>query len=246
MLKSTADERVTVSDAPLAPAVVTVGLDFIYQPQTLHIQALRQVNWDVPRGIVQMIMGPAGAGKTTLLMILAGLLTPTDGQVNLLGQTITHMSRQQLTQFRLRHIGMLFQEANLLAALTALENVEVAVRLKGVRGPAIRKTATELLDAVGLGDRTKHLPHQLSGGQQSRLSIARALAGQPDLLIADEPTAALDAENGQIVIKLLRQLATEHRCSVILATHDHRITGFADRIAYLEDGCLTDQPSVAG
>ncbi len=210
----------------------------IYRPQSLHIEALHQVNLQVPQQSIQMIVGPSGAGKTTLLLILAGILTPTTGRVVLFGQDITRMNRRQLATFRLQHIGMLFQEANLLEALTAQENVEVALELKGIPQRQIADTAAELLTSVGLGDRLHHLPHQLSGGQQLRLGVARAMAGPPHLLIADEPTAALDAENGQIVMTLLHQLARDYRCTVLIATHDPRILKFADQISYLEDGQL--------
>jgi putative ABC transport system ATP-binding protein len=220
--------------------VVVEALNLVYRSNTETIQALKQVNLTVPKGSVQIVMGPAGAGKTTLLLVLAGLLLPTSGRVEILGQNLAEMSSRQLTTFRQHHIGILFQEENFLAALNARENIEVALRIKGLHGGAIRREALALLDAVGLGDRTEHLPKQLSGGQQSRLGIARSLAGVPDILISDEPTSALDAENGRKVVALMHQLAKERNCTVIIASDDERIAIFADQIAYLEDGRLTN------
>lgn len=186
-----------------------------------------------------MIVGPSGVGKTTLLLILSGLLTPVAGQIYLLGEEITRMSRRQLTRFRLQNIGLLFEESNLLRALTAAENVEVALNLKGIRGKTARQQAQQLLESVGLGRLADRLPKRLSGGEQQRVAIARALAGTPPLIIADEPTASLDSKNGQRVVELLHQLAKQNGSTVVLATHDPRIIHFADRIADLEDGVLT-------
>jgi len=201
-------------------------------------QVLKDIDLVVQPGTIQLLMGPSGSGKTTLLSILAGLLTPSSGSVSLLGQDITRMSKQQLAQFRLENIGFIFQHFNLFPALTAAENVEVALNVKGIRGASARKEANRLLEQVGLGDKTRHLPRNLSGGQKQRVAIARALAGAPRLIMADEPTAALDSHTGFVVIELLRQLAKESGHTVFIVTHDARIMDVADRIAYLEDGEL--------
>lgn len=221
-----------------APAVLLRDVSMVYDSEAQPFQALKGINLAIPAGTVQLMMGPAGAGKTTLLLIVAGLLTPTAGQVELFGNRLNHMSRSQLTQFRLRHLGIVFQDHNLLHTLTALENVEVALNLKGIHGVTARRQARRLLETVGLSDKLQHLPRQLSGGQLQRVGVARALAGKPHLIIADEPTAALDSTNGRLVTDLLCNLAREDGCTVLIATHDERIMSFSDHVAYLEDGIL--------
>jgi putative ABC transport system ATP-binding protein len=210
----------------------------VYQSGSARYQALHGVDFSVQTGDVQLLMGPSGSGKTTFLSILAGILTPTAGMVTLLGEEITRMSKTQLAKFRLENIGFIFQGFNLFPALTTLENVEVGLNLKGIRGGAARKGALSLLEEVGLGNKAHVLPRDLSGGQKQRVAIARALAGDPALIMADEPTAALDSQNGYAVTALLQKLAKERGRTVLLVTHDPRIVDVADRIAYMEDGCL--------
>jgi putative ABC transport system ATP-binding protein len=219
-------------------AIVANCVKMVYQTGGESFQALKGVDLNVQRGNIQLLMGPSGSGKTTLLSILAGILTPTSGSVQLLGQEITGMSRKQLARFRLENIGFIFQDFNLFPALTALENIELALKVKGTRGKAIRHEAEVLLEQVGLLNKAKQLPQNLSGGQKQRVAIARALAGNPQLIMADEPTAALDSHNGHAVIELLRQLAKEGGRTVLMVTHDPRIVDVADRVAYLEDGDL--------
>lgn len=225
-------------------AIAAQGIDMMFNTGGQSFQALKNVNLRVRPGAVQMIVGPSGAGKTTLLLILAGVLTPTAGRVHLLGHTITHMDRQAVDHFRLHNIGVIFQESNLLRSLTALENVEAALMMKGIRGRDARNQAMALLEEVGLGDRAHHLPRELSGGQQQRVAVARSLAGTPPILIADEPTAALDSQNGHIVVESMRRLAKNHSCTVLIATHDPRILGFADCIANLNDGVLSKAKAI--
>jgi putative ABC transport system ATP-binding protein len=219
-------------------AIAAKGVEMVFESGTERYRALKGVDLTVKTGDIQLLMGPSGSGKTTFLSILAGILTPTQGQVMLLGEDITRMSRNQLARFRLAHIGFIFQGFNLFPALTALENIEVALHLKGIRNGVARAAGLELLDQVGLASRAQHLPRDLSGGQKQRVAIARALAGNPALIMADEPTAALDSQNGQAVIELLRQLAKDGGRTVLLVTHDPRIIGVADHVAYLEDGLL--------
>lgn len=222
-----------------AKAVKARGVEMIYKSGAQSYQVLQGINLDIHQGDIQLLMGPSGSGKTTLLSILAGILTPTAGNVWLLGHEITRMSRNQLAQFRLENIGFIFQGFNLFPALTASENVEVALKVKGVQGASTRRRQAHLLlDKVGLSDRVDQLPRDLSGGQKQRVAIARALAGNPRLIMADEPTASLDSHSGHAVIELLRQLAKEGDRTVLMVTHDPRLVDVADRVAQLEDGVL--------
>lgn len=227
-------------DRRAVAAIAARGLEMVFLSGTERFRALKAVDFSVLEGNVQMVMGSSGAGKTTLLLVLAGLLTPTAGRVHLLGEEITRMSRQALARFRLQHMGILFPDSHLFHNLTALENVEIALELKGLRGQAARQHAHQLLEEVGLGNRVNFLPRQLSGGQQQRVAVARALAGNPQMIFADEPTASLDSENGWKVVELLRKLTKEEGGTVLIATHDHRIISLADHITYLEDGVMTE------
>lgn len=209
-----------------------------YANGTKETKVLSDIDLAIDRGRVHLLMGPSGSGKTTLLSILAGLLAPTSGSVRLLGEDITQMSRSALSKFRLNRLGFVFQGFNLFPALTALENVEVALNLQGVRGGQAAQAALDMLDRVGLGDRAKHRPRDLSGGQKQRVAIARALVTHPQIVMADEPTAALDSKSGHAVMELLRKLAIDDRVTVLMVTHDPRILDIADCVTYLEDGVI--------
>ena len=222
-------------------AVIAKEVKMVFQSGRKSFHVIKELDWEIPRGDIQLLMGPSGSGKTTLLSILAGLLTPTAGNVYLLGEEITSMSRAGLAQFRLKNIGFIFQNFNLFPALTASENVEILLNVKGIRGQAARQQAQGLLEQVGLGNKANQKPSDLSGGQKQRVAIARALAGQPRLIMADEPTAALDSRSGHTVIELLRTLAKEEGCTVLMVTHDPRILDVADRVAYMEDGVLKQE-----
>ena len=219
-------------------AIAAIGVKMVYQSGGELFHALKDINLNIHRGDIQLLMGPSGSGKTTLLSILAGILTPSGGRVNLLGEEITKMSDNQLSRFRLGNIGLIFQGFNLFPALTALENVQLALKIKGIRGKTAKEQALSLLSQVGLADKTNLRPRNLSGGQKQRVAIARALTGSPQLIMADEPTAALDSRSGQRAIKLLRRLAKEEGCTVLIITHDPRIIDVADRVVHLEDGML--------
>lgn len=214
----------------------------IFRSSAQPFQALSDISLEIQQGEIQLLMGPSGSGKTTLLSILGGILTPTTGRVCLLGQDLTRMTRSQLAKFRLRHIGFVFQEFNLLPSLTAFENVELLLKLKGASQSSLRQKTWSLLEQVGLGNWSNHLPRDLSGGQKQRVAIARALAGDPEIIMADEPTAALDSQNGHAVIALLRQLAREGDRTVVMVTHDPRILEATDCVTYLEDGVLSNRP----
>jgi putative ABC transport system ATP-binding protein len=214
-------------------------VEMVFNSGSHSFQALKKVDLQVMAGDVELLMGPSGSGKTTLLSILGGILTPTSGAVYLLGEDITKLSKVKLARFRLEHIGFIFQGFNLFPALTAAENVETALNLKGIRGTDAREQSVKLLEQVELGDRAESLPRDLSGGQKQRVAIARALAGKPQLILADEPTAALDSHIGRAVVELLRSLAKEEGCTVVMVTHDLRIVDIADQVVHLEDGMIS-------
>lgn len=226
---------------PETGAITAKGVEMTFQSGRERFQVLKGIDWEIRSGDIQLLMGPSGSGKTTLLSILAGLLTPTVGNVYLLGREVTTMSREKLAQFRLQNIGFIFQGFNLFPALTAAENVEVVLNVKGIRGRTARQQARVLLEQVGLEQQINQKPGDLSGGQKQRVAIARAIAGNPRLIMADEPTAALDSQSGHNVIELLRYLAKEKGCTVLMVTHDPRIVDVADRVAYLEDGVLRQE-----
>jgi len=222
-------------------SIAAQGLEMIYYHGQQVVPVLKGIDWSIPRGNIELLMGPSGSGKTTLLSILAGLLAPSKGRVYLLDREITSLSKSQLTRFRRQHIGFIFQQFNLFPALTAAENIELVLAIKGIQGHAARQQARMLLERVGLGLHANQKPRDLSGGQKQRVAIARALAGDPELILADEPTAALDSHSGRAVIDLLRWLAKERGCTVLIVTHDPRIVDVADRIVHLED-CILDTP----
>ncbi|NET10011.1 MAG: ABC transporter ATP-binding protein [Symploca sp. SIO2B6] len=226
----------------MMPETEAIALHHVYKifsPDHHPCVALNDVTLTIPAGTVQIIMGPSGAGKTTLMLTLAGLLFPSSGTVTLMGHNLAHLTPPQLEQFRRQWIGVVFQESNLLRCLTALENVEAMLAFRGIHVRSSRRQAKKLLEEVGLGNHLHHLPRQLSGGQQQRVSIARALAGHPPIIIADEPTASLDSMTGCNAVALMRQMAREHNCTVVIATHDPRILAEGDRILGLNDGALT-------
>ena len=221
-------------------AIVAKGVEMEFKSQKRCFQILKGIDLAIPKGNIQLLIGPSGSGKTTLLSILAGLMTPTRGKVSLLGEDITNMSRQKLTKFRQQNIGFIFQNFNLFPALTASENVEVALNIQGINRKTAKYQAQVLLEQVGLENQSEQKPSDLSGGQKQRVAIARALAGSPQLIMADEPTAALDSKSGHSVIQLLRSLAKEQGCTVLMVTHDPRIIDVADSVTYLEDGVLKE------
>lgn len=200
--------------------------------------ALRGVDFDVHPGELVLLMGPSGSGKTTLLSIMGCLLRPSSGSVRVAGREVTLLDESQLPSIRLNHIGFVFQSFNLFPTLTAGENVELLLDLKGVSRARARERAALLLDQVGLGDRRSALPSELSGGQKQRVAIARALAGEATALLADEPTAALDSDTGRDIMQTLRTLAHQRGRAVVIVTHDQRTLEFADRTVHMEDGLI--------
>ena len=191
---------------------------------------------DVSAGQMTLLVGQSGCGKTTLISIIAGLLDPTDGELTVLGKDLRKLRGTPLVRFRGRNIGFVFQQYNLLPALTAAENAAVPLLIAGVRRSEAVGRAKAVLESVGLGDKVNSLPSQLSGGQQQRVAIARALVHEPKLLVCDEPTAALDAHSGRTVMELLQKVAVQPDRAVIVVTHDNRVFEFGDRIIHMSDG----------
>jgi putative ABC transport system ATP-binding protein len=225
-----------VSLSHQAAAVCCRGVTKEFGSGDTRVQALRGVDLDIPPGEMALLVGPSGCGKTTLISIIAGLLDPTGGAVSVLGADLARLRGRALVNFRGRNIGFVFQQYNLLPALTAAENAAVPLVIAGVARRRAIARATRLLEALGLGDRAQAFPAQLSGGQQQRVAIARALVHEPRLLVCDEPTAALDAQAGHTVMELLRRVAVQPGRAVIVVTHDNRVFEFGDRIIAMNDG----------
>jgi len=217
----------------------------MYRSGDFSITALDDVTLDIRGGEIVAIMGPSGSGKTTLLTIAGALLRPTHGRVHICGTEVTHMDESRLAAIRRQQVGFVYQNFNLLEALTALENVRVVIQNGSRNGRAdANLRATELLDMFGLSHRIHALPKRMSDGEKQRVAIVRALAKNPELILADEPTANLDAKRGHEVMALLRQKALELHKAVVVVSHDDRIRQFAHRVLWLEDGRLRD-PALA-
>ncbi len=210
-----------------------------YREGQHQVPVLHGVSITVARGEVVALMGPSGSGKTTLLCILGCLLTPTGGQVVVDGQKIDASDPERLRQVRRRSIGFVFQQFNLFPSLSASENVQYGLNLKGWRGKKARREADRVLDAVGLGDRKAFRPRELSGGQRQRVAVARALAGPATVILADEPTGNLDSESGARVLALFRDLARQESRSLLIVTHDPLVREISDRVVTIRDGRIT-------
>jgi len=217
-------------------AVVARGVTKEFGSGDTGTLALRGVDLDIAYGETTLLVGPSGCGKTTLISIIAGLLNPTAGEVSVLGHDLSELRGASLVNFRKRNIGFVFQQYNLLPALTAAENAAVPLLIAGEYRTKAVRTAKDLLTEVGLEPRMNAYPSQLSGGQQQRVAIARALIHQPRLMVCDEPTAALDAQSGQTVMQLLKRVGVQPDRALIIVTHDSRVYGFGDRIVHMSDG----------
>ncbi|CAA2141904.1 ABC transporter ATP-binding protein [Hyphomicrobium sp. ghe19] len=213
-----------------------------------EIKVLKGIDLELQTGELTLMMGPSGSGKTTLLSILGCILSPTQGQLTVAGLKTQNMSKEQLANLRRKHVGFVFQSYNLVPTLSAVENVMLALDLRDINGPGAYDQAAWALEAVGLGHRINAMPSKMSGGEKQRVSIARALAGSPSVILADEPTAALDAKNGMAVMELLAQVAQDTRRAVLAVTHDHRTLQFADRIITIDDGRIagSERPKISG
>ena len=201
-----------------------------------QVFALRGIDLDVNAGQLMMLVGPSGCGKTTLISVIAGILNQNSGECTVYGQNLNAMKQRDRTRFRGTTIGFVFQAFNLLPTLTAAENAAIPLLINGAKRRFAMDRAREMLDRVGLGNRSDSLPSQMSGGQQQRVAIARALIHDPKLIVCDEPTSALDHETGHKVMEMLREVALKENRSLVIVTHDARIFSFADRIAEMDDG----------
>lgn len=223
---------------PSSPLVSIPYLNHYFGQEALHRQVLFDISLEIQAGEIVILSGPSGSGKTTLLTLIGGLRSVQEGSLKVLGQELRGASEGQLVQVR-RQIGYIFQAHNLLQSLTALQNVQMSIQLHAISTPQEAHLKAEAaLKAVGLEHRLYAYPNQLSGGQKQRVAIARALVSHPKLLLADEPTAALDKKSGRDVVNLMQQLVKEQNCAVLMVTHDHRVLDIADRIVYMEDGRL--------
>jgi putative ABC transport system ATP-binding protein len=214
------------------------NLNHYFGEGTLRKQVLFDINLEIKTGEIVIMTGPSGSGKTTLLTLMGGLRSAQSGSLKILGQEIYNASKRQLTKLR-RQIGYIFQAHNLMIFLTTKENVRMSLELhEEMLDSNLDAKAIAILEKVGLGDRVNYYPENLSGGQKQRVAIARALVSNPKIVLADEPTAALDKKSGRDVVELMQHLAKEQGCTILLVTHDNRILDIADRIIYMEDGRL--------
>jgi len=217
------------------------GITKIYRSEAGDVMPLKGVSVGLLPGELTLLMGPSGSGKTTLLSILGCILSPTTGTLQIAGYSTQGLSAEGMAELRRRHVGFVFQSYNLVPTLTALENVMLALDLRGAPRAEASDLAWAALAAVRLSHRAHIMPSKLSGGEKQRVSIARALAGEPSVILADEPTAALDSENGQAVMALLAEVAKDTRRAVLVVTHDHRTLRYGDRMIRIEDGRIASR-----
>jgi putative ABC transport system ATP-binding protein len=222
------------------PVLQVTGLTKTFGQGELAVTAVGGIDLQVDPGEVVLIMGPSGSGKTTLLLMLGAMLRPTAGAIQVGGLDIAGASEHRLPALRAHRFGFVFQDFNLLSALTVAENVELACNLAGVTGPTARERARVLLERVGLGHRLGFRPEQLSGGEKQRVAIARALANEPGLVLADEPTGNLDSVSQAVVLALLDRLRRERKLTLVVVTHSPEVAAWADRVVRLRDGRVVD------
>jgi putative ABC transport system ATP-binding protein len=230
------------------PVISISRLDHYYGKGQLRKQVLFDINLEISAGEIVIMTGPSGSGKTTILTLAGGLRAAQSGSLRVLGKELCQASSRQLIRAR-RNNGYIFQAHNLHKSLTAIQNVQMGLEVHGKYSrPEMQQKASEMLELVGLGDRLNYYPDNLSGGQKQRVAIARALVSHPPILLADEPTAALDSKSGRDVVNLMQKLAKEQHCTILMVTHDNRILDIADRLVHMEDGRLKENyqiPSAA-
>ena len=219
----------------IIPAIEARNVSKVLGAGAAQVRALKNIDLSITGGKLTVLMGPSGSGKTTLLSILGCILTPNEGALRIGTQMATGLNSEGLADLRRRHVGFVFQSYNLVPTLTAQENVMLALELRGTPGDAPAQAA-EALRQVGLSHRASAFPSKLSGGEKQRVAIARSLAGSPSVILADEPTAALDSENGKGVMALLSEVAKDKGRGILVVTHDHRTLSYADRLIRIEDG----------
>ncbi len=224
---------------PTDPAIIARNVRKDIHNGSQATPILRGVSLEIAMGETVFLTGPSGSGKTTLLSVLGCILTPDAGSVHVLGRTVNKLNADELTGFRSDNLGFVFQSFNLFPTLSALDNVQLALSMRGWKQRSAKDKATHMLEQVGLGHRLHTRPAKLSGGECQRVAIARGLASDPAIVFADEPTASLDADNGQAVMRLLTHLVRDRGGSLVVVTHDNRIASFADRVLRLEDGVLS-------
>ncbi|MBN4082667.1 ABC transporter ATP-binding protein [Phycisphaeraceae bacterium AH-315-B13] len=224
------------------PAIETIAISKIYGSGNTEVIALHEASMTIKRGEVVALLGPSGSGKSTLLSAIGLINPPTSGQILIDGKVVMDGPKSfvDLQRYRRERLGFIFQKSNLIPFLSALENVLISLSISGVEGRPAKQRAMELLDSLGVADRAKNLPAALSGGQQQRVAVARALANTPSLLLADEPTAALDSKLGRQVMELFREIGHKNQAGVLVVTHDQRALDVFDRTLHLEDGVLTE------
>lgn len=226
-----------------APAISMTALNHYYGRDSLRKQVLFDIDLQIDRGEIIIMTGPSGSGKTSLLTLMGSLRSVQEGSLNILGNELFNATKQQMTLAR-RNIGYIFQAHNLLNFLTLYQNVEMALEIQDVTATEADKRIRQVLTALGLDHRLDYYPNDLSDGQKQRVAIARALVSQPKIILADEPTAALDKKSGRDVVEIMEKLAKEQSCAILLVTHDNRILDLADRIIYMEDGYLVNRLDV--
>lgn len=221
--------------------IVIKDLMKVYKMGRTEVFALRGVNAEIKEGEFVAIVGPSGCGKTTLLNLIGGIDVPTAGSILVNGTNICNYAEKELVDYRRRYVGMVFQFFNLVPTLTAYENVELPAMLAGIDKKAREKRVMGLLKSVGMVERAGHLPDEMSGGEQQRIAIATALVNNPTIILADEPTGELDKKTGLEILQLFKLLQKDEKKTLIVATHDHRIAEFADRILQMEDGRIVEK-----
>jgi putative ABC transport system ATP-binding protein len=234
-----------MSTATQTPAAISLkGIVKSFGDGSSRLTVLKDISLEARAGEILMLVGPSGCGKTTLISIMAGTLRCEKGDIDVFGSPLNKMSNRAVTKFRAQNIGFIFQQFHLIPTLDIVQNASVPLLIQGKSTRYAEKKAREALISVGLGDRLGHRPGQLSGGQQQRVAIARALVHEPRLIICDEPTAALDATNGQLVMELFERVARTPGRAVVIVTHDNRIFNHADRIASMDDGRIVSLQEV--
>jgi putative ABC transport system ATP-binding protein len=227
------------------PAIAVENLDHFFGKGELRKQVLFDVNLEIAAGEIVILTGPSGSGKTTLLSLMGGLRSPQSGSLRIVNTELVNAAKSVAVEAR-RSCGYIFQAHNLHGSLTAQANVMMGLEMHGVYSRGERRDrAIQMLEMVGLGERTQYYPDNLSGGQKQRVAIARALVSHPQIVLADEPTAALDKQSGRDVVTIMQKLAKEQGCTILMVTHDNRILDIADRIVYMEDGRLADHPDLS-